>query len=62
MPLIFSVETSNEQLGALQSHGLILQLGRVSFFILGQHFSISHTNIVLGARNELDSLGFQSAA
>ena len=45
---------------ALQSHGLILQLGRVSFFILWQHFNVSHTNIVLGARNELDSLCFQS--
>lgn len=34
MPLIFSIETSNEQLCALQSHGLILQLGRVSAFVL----------------------------
>lgn len=43
------------------SHGLILQLGWGSFFLLWQHFNISHTNIVLGARNELDSLCFQSS-
>lgn len=55
VPLIFSVEASNEPLGALQSHGLGLQLGRVSFFILWQRFNISHANIYLRAGNELDS-------
>lgn len=60
VPLIFSVEASNEPLGALRSHGLVLQLGRVSFFILWQHFNISHANIYLGAGNELDSSCIES--
>lgn len=54
---MFSVETSNEQLVALQSWPYFTAGEGICLYSLAT-LNISHTNIVLGARNEVDSLWF----